>query len=69
LGGKGIKSIGQEEKQTRFYITSSDASAEVVGKAVRAHWGIENQLHGQLMSLFPKINHVNTMVMRLKISL
>jgi predicted transposase YbfD/YdcC len=43
-----IKSTGKEEKQTRFYITSSDASAEVIGKAVRAHWGIENQLHWQL---------------------
>ena len=43
-----IKSTGKEEKQTRFYITSSDASAEVIGKAVRSHWGIENQLHWQL---------------------
>jgi predicted transposase YbfD/YdcC len=43
-----IKSTGKEEKQTRFYITSSDASAEVIGKAVRAHWGVENQLHWQL---------------------
>jgi predicted transposase YbfD/YdcC len=43
-----IKSTGKEEKQTRFYITSSEASAEVIGKAVRAHWGIENQLHWQL---------------------
>ena len=43
-----IKSTGKQEKQTRFYITSSDASAEVIGKAVRSHWGIENQLHWQL---------------------
>jgi predicted transposase YbfD/YdcC len=43
-----IKSTGKEEKQTRFYITSSNASAEVIGKAVRSHWGIENQLHWQL---------------------
>jgi len=43
-----IKSTGKEEKQTRFFITSSQASAEVIGKAVRAHWGIENQLHWQL---------------------
>ena len=43
-----IKSTGEEEKQTRFYITSSDAFAEVIGKVVRAHWGIENQLHWQL---------------------
>jgi predicted transposase YbfD/YdcC len=43
-----IKATGKEEKETRFYITSSKASAEVIGKAVRAHWGIENQLHWQL---------------------
>ena len=54
---RSIKSTGKEEKQTRFYtayfvhstsITSSDASAEIIGKAVRSHWGIENQLHWQL---------------------
>jgi predicted transposase YbfD/YdcC len=43
-----IKSTGKEEKETRFYITSSMSPAETVGKAVRAHWGIENQLHRQL---------------------
>ena len=43
-----IKSTAKEEKQTRFYITGSQACAEVTGKAVRSHWGIENQLHWQL---------------------
>jgi predicted transposase YbfD/YdcC len=43
-----IKSTGKEEKQIRFYITSSLSSAQVIGKAVRSHWGIENQLHWQL---------------------
>jgi predicted transposase YbfD/YdcC len=43
-----IKSTGKEEKNTRFYITSSLASAEVIAKAIRSHWGIENQLHWQL---------------------
>jgi predicted transposase YbfD/YdcC len=43
-----IKSTGKEETETRYYITSSKASAEVIGKAVRSHWGIENQLHWQL---------------------
>jgi predicted transposase YbfD/YdcC len=43
-----IKSTGKEENQIRIYITSSDASAEVIGKAVRSHWGIENKLHWQL---------------------
>ena len=43
-----IKSTGKEETQTRFYITSSDASAEIIGRAIRTHRGIENQLHRQL---------------------
>ncbi|MDR1223758.1 MAG: ISAs1 family transposase, partial [Tannerella sp.] len=42
-----IKSAGKEEKETRYCITGSKASAEVIGKAVRSHWGIENQLHWQ----------------------
>ena len=43
-----IKSTGKEESETRLYITSSEASAEVIGKGVRSHWGIENKLHWQL---------------------
>jgi predicted transposase YbfD/YdcC len=46
-----INSTGKEEKETRFYITGSKSSAEVTGKAVRAHWGIENQLHRSDMPL------------------
>jgi predicted transposase YbfD/YdcC len=34
--------------ETRYYITSSSASAEVLASAVRAHWLIENQLHWTL---------------------
>jgi hypothetical protein len=30
---------------TRYYITSSPAPVEDLARAVRAHWGIENQLH------------------------
>jgi predicted transposase YbfD/YdcC len=43
-----IKCSGKEETETRYYITSSKASSEVIGKAIRAHWGIENNLHWQL---------------------
>lgn len=43
-----IKSEGKEEHETRFYITCSNANAETIGKAVRSHWGIENNLHWQL---------------------
>lgn len=34
--------------ETRYYITSSKASAEVLAGAVRGHWKIENQLHWTL---------------------
>ena len=37
---------------TRFYITSAAPSAEAAGRAVRAHWGIENQLHWVLDVVF-----------------
>jgi predicted transposase YbfD/YdcC len=40
-----IKSEGNEERETRYYITSSAGSSEQIGKAIRSHWGIENSLH------------------------
>jgi predicted transposase YbfD/YdcC len=43
-----IKSSGKEEKEIRLYITSSKENAEVIGRGVRSHWGIENNLHWQL---------------------
>jgi hypothetical protein len=43
-----IKSSGKEEKEIRLYITSSQGNAEVIGKGVRSHRGIENNLHWQL---------------------
>jgi predicted transposase YbfD/YdcC len=43
-----IKSTGKEEHETRLYITGSQACAEVPGKGIRAHWGMENKLHRQL---------------------
>jgi predicted transposase YbfD/YdcC len=43
-----FKATGKEEKEVRLYITSSKANAEVIGKNVRSHWGIENNLHWQL---------------------
>lgn len=38
--------------QTRFYISSKDCNAEYFSKAVRNHWGIENQLHWYLDVVF-----------------
>jgi predicted transposase YbfD/YdcC len=43
-----IKSTGKEESETRLYITGSEACAEVIGKGIRSHRGIENKLHWQL---------------------
>lgn len=35
-------------EEVRYFIGSRKASAKVYGKALRGHWGIENQLHWQL---------------------
>ncbi len=41
---------------TRYYIASAQTSAEVAAKAVRGHWGIENQLHWRWMWSSTKTN-------------
>ena len=38
-----INKINSEE--LRFYISSREADAELLGKGIRDHWGIENKLH------------------------
>ena len=40
-----FKLTGKEEKETRLYISSLEASALKAEHAVRAHWGVENSLH------------------------
>lgn len=40
-----IKSSGQEQSETRLYISSLTPNAEKIGKSIRDHWGIENSLH------------------------
>ncbi|QTE56585.1 ISAs1 family transposase [Mucilaginibacter rubeus] len=55
---KGIKSIikitseriigDSRTTQNRYYISSLQADAAYFNKAIRTHWGIENQLHWQL---------------------
>jgi predicted transposase YbfD/YdcC len=49
-----IQSTGKEESEMRLYITGSEACAEVTGKGIRSHWGIENKLHRQLDVSFPE---------------
>jgi predicted transposase YbfD/YdcC len=39
---------GVTSEELRYFIGSKKASAKVYGKALRNHWGIENQLHWQL---------------------
>jgi len=43
-----IKSSGQTQTETRYYITSLKSDAKSIGHAVRSHWSIENKLHWQL---------------------
>lgn len=45
--------IGEQVSQeTRYYLSSLSGSAKDVGAAVRAHWGIENQVHWVLDMAF-----------------
>jgi predicted transposase YbfD/YdcC len=39
---------GKESSEVEFFIGSRKAKAQVYGKALRNHWGIENNLHWQL---------------------
>ncbi|MDR1562980.1 MAG: ISAs1 family transposase [Dysgonamonadaceae bacterium] len=43
-----IKYTGKEEKEPQYYITNYKDCTEVIDKAVRSHWSIENQPHWQL---------------------
>lgn len=39
---------GKTSTEKRYYITSLDANGEKLGKIIRSHWKIENNLHRQL---------------------
>ena len=43
---------GRVERERRYYLSSARLSAETFARAVRAHWGIENQLHLTLDVVF-----------------
>ena len=43
---------GKTETETRFYISSLAANAEVQGDAIRSHWGVENSHHWVLDMVF-----------------
>jgi predicted transposase YbfD/YdcC len=46
------KRSGAKSTQTRYYISSLAAEAVVIGKAIRSHWAVENNLHWELDVLF-----------------
>jgi predicted transposase YbfD/YdcC len=48
---------GQTTTETRYFIGSRKASAKTYGKALRNHWGIENNLHWQLDIVFDEDNN------------
>ncbi len=39
-------------REVHFYLTSCEAQASVLARAIRSHWGIENQLHWVLDVVF-----------------
>jgi len=42
------KEKGKSSIENRYYITSLDVDGERLGKIIKSHWGIENNLHRQL---------------------
>jgi len=44
----GTRRDGKEHTEIRYYILSRYLSGEKFGTGVRAHWGVENNLHWQL---------------------
>jgi predicted transposase YbfD/YdcC len=40
-----MKASGSVEHETRYYISSLAADAELLNRSIRQHWGIENSLH------------------------
>ncbi|MCI9127879.1 MAG: ISAs1 family transposase [Eubacterium sp.] len=45
------KPDGKTVEEKRYYISSLPVDVELFSKAVRGHWGVENQLHWQYCAL------------------
>lgn len=43
---------GRTSRERRYYLSSAKLDAKTFAKAVRAHWGIENNLHWVLDVVF-----------------
>lgn len=39
------KLTGEVQTSSRYYISSLNTDARTIGRAVRSHWGVENELH------------------------
>lgn len=39
-------------REVQFYLTSLHSDAQLLGRAIRKHWAIENQVHGTLDCTF-----------------
>ena len=50
------KRSGKKSTETRYYISSLPAKPKVIGKAVRNHWAVENNLHWTLSVVFKEDN-------------
>ena len=50
------KRSGKKSTETRYYISSLPAKPKVIGKAVRNHWAVENNLHWTLDVIFKEDN-------------
>ncbi|MEG4985911.1 ISAs1 family transposase [Microcoleus sp. BR0-C5] len=60
--GAGIKSVvmvvrvrhlwNKTTGEVQFYLTSLDSDAQLLGRAIRKHWGIENEAHWTLDCTF-----------------
>ena len=50
------KRSGKKSTETRYYISSLPARPKVIGKAIRSHWAIENNLHWTLDMVFKEDN-------------
>lgn len=47
-----IKKTQKESIEKRYYITSLEANASKINKAIRSHWSVENNLHWNLDVVF-----------------
>jgi predicted transposase YbfD/YdcC len=47
-----IKQTGKQNSETRYYISSLAPDPQVISRAIRSHWAVENKLHWSLDVIF-----------------